>query len=87
MTMIGVTVGVVAAASLVAYGFSQSDDDREPTTDTPPTIGVIQAPAQVNTTQALVGAPSPGTTDDVSVIPIGTLDVAFPPDSIDIPAP
>ena len=29
-TMIAVTAGVVVAAGLVAYGFSRSDDDRDP---------------------------------------------------------
>ena len=78
-----------AAASLVAYGFSRSDDDRVPAGDTPPTIGVIQAPAEVLTTQPVVKGPSASTpvTDDVSLVPAGTLDIPFPPVSSDILVP
>ena len=83
------TIGVVVAAALVAYGFSRANDDRSPDSDTPPTIGVIQSPAAVQTTQAAGGAPSvsASATDDVPVVPTGTADVAFPPVSTDIPAP
>ena len=82
------TVGILAAGALVAYGFSR-DDDRAPVTTTPPTIGVIQAPAQVQTTQAPVAGPTvaPATTDDVPVVPVGTADIGFPPVSSDIPSP
>ena len=77
--LIGVTIGVVAAAALIAYGLSRSDDDRPPS-DTPPTIGVIQAPAQVFTTQAPSAVPaSTPVTADVPVLPAGTADVEFPP--------
>ena len=79
-TLIGVTVGVVAAAALVAYGFSRSDDDRVPASDTPPTIGVIQAPAQVFTTQPQSAVPgSTPVTADVPVVPAGTVDIGVPP--------
>lgn len=78
-TLIGVTIGVVAAGALVAYGFSRSDDERLPS-DTPPTIGVIQAPAEVFTTQPASAVPaSAPVTADVPVVPAGTADVAFPP--------
>jgi hypothetical protein len=86
-TLIAVTVGVVAAAALVAYGFSRSDDDRVPSTDTAPIVGVIQAPAQVATTQGVaVPSETPPATADVPTIPTGTADVAFPPVSL-IPPP
>ena len=86
---IGATVGVVVAAGLVAYGFSQADDDRSPDSDTPPTIAVIQSPAVVQTTRPAGVSPSlaASATDDVPVVPTGTADVAFPPVSSDIPAP
>jgi hypothetical protein len=80
-TLIGVTVGVVVAALLVAYGFSRADDDREPATDVPPTIGAIQAPAEVSATSTTLSGlvvSSPGTVD-VPVVPEGTADVALPP--------
>ena len=88
---IGSTVGVVVAAALVAWGFARANDDRSPTSDTPPTIGVIQSPADVHTTQAVTGAPS-GTapiTADVPVVPTGTADIALPtpPISSDIATP
>ena len=81
LALILVTVGVVIAAVLVAYGFSQSDDDRDPATTTPPTIGVIQAPADVATTQGPARPPDETfATDDVPlVIPSGTADIGFPP--------
>jgi heme/copper-type cytochrome/quinol oxidase subunit 2 len=89
-TLIAVTIGVVIAAVLVAYGFSRSDDDREPssTTSTTLVIGVIQAPAQVATTQGVAapGGTAPAT-NDVPTIPTGTADVAFPPVSTDIVVP
>ncbi len=83
------TIGIVAAGLLVAYGFSQANDDRSPDSDTPPTIAVIQLPAVVQTTQAVGGQPSvsPSATDDVPVVPTGTADIAFPPVSSDIPGP
>ncbi|MEO8266780.1 MAG: hypothetical protein ABI706_14860 [Ilumatobacteraceae bacterium] len=87
-TLIAVTAGVLVAGALVAYGFSRSDDDRDTNTKTPPTIGVIQAPAQVVTT--LGPAVSPGTapaTVDLPLVPAGTADVAFPPVSSDIVVP
>ncbi len=88
-SLIATTVGVVAAAALVAYGFSRSNDDRDPDTSTPPTIGVIQAPAEVLTTQGLVEIPSGSApvTADVPVFPLGTADVEFPPVSSDILVP
>ena len=87
---IGSTIGVVVAGALVAFGFARANDDRVPATKTPPTIGVIQSPADVHTSQAVVGAPtgSPATTEDVPVAPPnGTVDVAFPPVSSDITKP
>jgi hypothetical protein len=88
-TLIGVTAGVVVAGALVAYGFSRSDDDSQPDSSTPPTIGVIQAPAQVfTTTQADVAVPGSGpATNDVPTVPTGTADVAFPPVSSNILVP
>ncbi|MEP7045404.1 MAG: hypothetical protein ABI949_01925 [Ilumatobacteraceae bacterium] len=86
-TLIGVTAGVVVAGALVAYGFSRSDDNRVPA-NTPPTIGGIQAPAVVLSTQDLVVTTSqttPGTVD-VPVVP-GTVDVGFPPVSSNILVP
>jgi hypothetical protein len=88
-TLIAVSVGVVAAGSLIAYGFSRSDDDPGPATDIPPTIGVIQAPAAVQTTQNL-GANRTGSTPataDVPVVPVGTADIASPPVSSNILVP
>jgi hypothetical protein len=81
------TVGVVAAAGLVVWGFSRDNDDRSPSSDTSPAL-IINGPAEVLTTQA-VGAPTgsvPGTAD-VPVFPLGTADVAFPPASSDIATP
>ncbi|HEY7626880.1 MAG TPA: hypothetical protein VH761_07425, partial [Ilumatobacteraceae bacterium] len=50
---IGATVAVLVAAGLVAWGFSRGgDDERGPDTSTPPTIGVIQQPASVNSAVA-----------------------------------
>jgi hypothetical protein len=87
-TLIGVTAGVVVAGALVAYGFSRSNDDRVPNSNTPPTIGVIQAPAQVFTTHADVATSGTApATNDVPVVPSGTVDVAFPPVSSDILVP
>ena len=89
-TLIAVTVGVVVAGALVVYGFAESDDDddRAPTSTTSPVIGVIQAPADVATTQVdvrpLDSAPA---TFDVPTVPTGTADFVFPPVSSDIPAP
>jgi hypothetical protein len=86
---IGSTLGVLVAAGLVAWGFARANDDRSPTSDTPPTIGVIQQPAVVLTTQGGDRVPS-GTvpsTADVPVFPTDTVDVAFPPVSSDIPTP
>ncbi len=88
--LILVTVGVVIAAVLVAYGFSQSDDDREPTsTTTPPTIGVIQAPADVSTTQGVRPPEETLATDDLPLVaPSGTADIGLPPPvTADIPSP
>ena len=89
IALIAVTVGVVIAAVLVAYGFSQSDDDREPTSSTPPTIGVIQAPADVATTQGTTRpTEAPFPTNDVPLPPNGTADIGLPPPvTADIPAP
>ena len=87
-TLLVVTAGVVVAGALVAFGFSRSDDDRDPNSNTPPTIGVIQSPAQVVTT--LGPAVSPGSTPataDLPLVPAGTADVAFPPISSDIVVP
>jgi hypothetical protein len=87
-TLIAVTVGVVVAAVLVAYGFARSDDDRAPASTTTAVIGVIQAPAEVATTQArAVPSGSTPATNDVPTVPTGTADVIFPPASSDIPAP
>jgi hypothetical protein len=88
-TLIAVTVGVLAAGSLVAYGFSRSDDDRVPATGVPPTIGVIQAPAAVQTTQN-AGTPRTGSTPitaDVPVVPSGTADIPSPPISSNVLVP
>jgi hypothetical protein len=87
-TLIGVTAGVVVAGALVAYGFSRSDDDSQPDSSTPPTIGVIQAPAQVFTTQDVAAVPGSGpATNDVPTVPTGTADVAFPPVSSNVLVP
>jgi hypothetical protein len=84
--MIAVTAGVVVAAGLVAYGFARSDDD--PDSDTPPTIGVIQAPAEVFTTDAVVVIPgSAPTTDDLPVVPEETVDIGAPPISSNVVVP
>jgi hypothetical protein len=86
-TLIAVTAGVVVAASLVAYGFARSDDDR-PDSDIPPTIGVIQAPAEVLTTQPLVVIPgSAPTTDDLPFVPDETVDIGAPPITSSIVVP
>jgi len=82
-TLIQVTVGVAVAAMLVAFGFSLSDDNGETDSDIPPTIGVIQAPAEVSATSttlsALVVPTSSPDTVDVPVFPDDTADVAVPP--------
>jgi len=82
-TVIVAGIGVLVAAALVAYGFSRSDNKSEPVNDVPPTIGAIQAPAEVSatsTTLSALGTPadSPDTVD-VPVEPDGTADVALPP--------
>ncbi len=90
MGRIALTIGLVAVGALVAYGFSRSDDDdRLPVSTTPPTIGVIQSPAEVLTTQDVVAVPSGSApvTADVPVVPSGTADVAFPPVSSNILVP
>ena len=80
LPLIAVTFGVVVAAILVAYGFSQSDDDREPGSSTPPTIAVIESPAEVATTQGSRPPEPPTETDDVPlVVPSGTADIGLPP--------
>ena len=86
-TVIGVTAGVVVAAALVAYGFSRSDDDSKPGPSSPPTIGVIQAPAQVFTTHDVAVPGSAPATNDVPSVPTGTADVAFPPVSSNVLVP
>ena len=86
-TIIGVTAGVVVAGALVAYGFSRSDDESKPDPSTPPTIGVIQAPAQVFTTHDLAVPGSGPATNDVPTVPTGTADVAFPPVSSKVLVP
>ncbi len=85
---IGSTVGVVAAAGLVAWGFARANDDRSPHTNTPPTIGVIQNPAVVLTTQgsARIIGTAPATVD-VPVVPVGTADIPLPPVTNDIVTP
>ena len=87
LVRIGSTVGVVVAATLVVWGFSRANDDRSPDSDTPPTIGVIQNPAVVLTTQ---GAAHPGSapgTFDVPTVPTGTADIGLPPVTADISTP
>jgi hypothetical protein len=86
-TLIGVAAGVVVAGGLVAFGFSRSDDDSKPDPSTPPTIGVIQAPAQVFTTHDLAVPGSAPATNDVPTVPTGTADVAFPPVSSKVLVP
>lgn len=85
---IGSTVGIVIAAALVAWGFARANDSRSPDSKTPPTIGVIQNPADVHTTQGPPGptASAPATVD-VPKVPNGTVDIALPPLSSDIPTP
>jgi hypothetical protein len=85
--LIGFTAGVVVAGALVAYGFSRSDDDSQPDPSTPPTIGVIQAPAQVFTTHDVAVPGSAPATNDVPTVPTGTADVVFPPVSSNILVP
>jgi hypothetical protein len=76
----GSTVAVLVAAALVVWGFSRSNDDRSPGSTPPPTIGVIQNPAVVQTTTGSTRVPgSAPATEDVPSIPVGTADVAFPP--------
>lgn len=89
LVRIGSTVGVVVAATLVVWGFSRANDDRSPDSDTPPTIGVIQNPAVVLTTQGTAAIPSGSApaTADVPSVPTGTADVAFPPVSTKILVP
>ena len=82
-TLIIVGIGVVVAASLVAYGFAQSDDDSPAGTTVPPTIGAIQSPAEVSATSttfsAVVVPGSSPDTVDLPVVPSDTADVALPP--------
>lgn len=87
LVRIGSTVGIVVAAALVAWGFARANDDRS-NSNTPPTIGVIQSPADVHTTQGPPGptASAPATVD-VPKVPNGTADIALPPVSSDIPTP
>lgn len=88
LVRIGSTVAIVVAAALVAWGFSRANDDRSPDSSTPPTIGVIQQPADVATTTRVTAVPAtPLATEDVPSIPVGTADVALPPATSDIPAP
>jgi hypothetical protein len=75
-------IGQVGVAAL-PFGFSLSDDDGESDSDIPPTIGVIQAPAEVSATSTTLSAvviptSSPDTVD-VPVFPEDTADVALPP--------
>jgi hypothetical protein len=81
---IGSTVAVVVAAGLAVWGFSRSNDDRP--NDTTPGIGVINAPAEVNSTRPDIVGTAPAT-NDVPTIPTGTADVALPPASTDIVTP
>ena len=89
MTLMIVTIAVAIAALLVGYGFSRSDDDREPTDSTPSTIGVIQAPAEVATTQGARPPEPTSATDDLPLVaPSGTADIGLPPPvTADIPSP
>ena len=87
LVRIGSTVGVVVAATLVVWGFSRANDDRTPDSDTPPTIGVIQNPAVVLTTQGAVHSGSAPGTFDVPTVPTGTADIGLPPVTADISTP
>jgi hypothetical protein len=84
------TIGLVVVGALVAYGFSRSSGDRpsvSTTTSNPtPTIGIIQAPALVDSTRPVVQGSSPGTVD-VPVAPLGTADIVVPPGTADIAIP
>jgi hypothetical protein len=87
---VAATAGVAIAGTLVVYGLTRPDDERSPATDTPPTIGAIQSPAQVVTTLGPLGVPigTTATTEDVPIVPTGTADIPFtPPITSDIPTP
>jgi hypothetical protein len=84
------TIGLLVVGALVAYGFSRSSGDRpsgSTTTSNPtPTIGIIQTPAQVDSTRPVVQGSSPATAD-VPVAPLGTNDIVVPPGTADIAVP
>ena len=75
--VLALSAGAVVVVGLVGYGLTRSDDTG---TKTPPTIGVIQAPAEVGATQPSAppgSATSPGTVD-LPVTAPGTTDIALP---------
>jgi hypothetical protein len=97
VALVAITVGVLGAGGFVVYGLSGSDGDSPITPTGPsitPTIGIIQAPAQVDSTRPVVQGSTPATADipppvgtnDI-VVPPGTADIALPPVSADILTP
>jgi hypothetical protein len=72
------SIGLVAAGSLVAYGLSESVDASRPGPMAPPAIAVVEGPATATTVKAATDGSVPGT-DDVNLPPAGTADVALPP--------
>jgi hypothetical protein len=84
------TIGLLVVGVLVAYGFSRSTDDRpsSSTSTVPtPTIGIIQAPALVDSTRPVVQGSSPATADVPVAPPPGTNDIIVPPGTADIAVP
>ena len=72
------SIGLVGAGGLVAYGLSNSVDARGPGPMVPPAIAVVEGPATATTNQAVTDGSVPGT-PDVNLSPAVTADVALPP--------
>ena len=75
---IALSIGLVAAGGLVAYGLSESVDASRPGPMVPPAIAVVEGPATATTIQAVTDGSVPGTAD-VNLSPAVTADVAVPP--------
>ena len=75
---IALSIGLVAAGALVAYGLSESVDASRPGLGVPPAIAIVEGPATATTAKAVSAGSVPGAAD-VNVPTAVTADVALPP--------
>ena len=72
------SIGLVAAGALVAYGLSESVDASRRGPIVPPAIAVVEGPATATTAMAVTAGSVPGAAD-LNVPTAVTADVALPP--------